>query len=381
MSGTRESNTTDGIELHFCRDCGISIPIADIESGRANPALPGCAYGLERCSNRTEAPEPLTPAAVRAIRSAGAAPRESSGLRTVAAIALRFGTGATSYLLFKESTRKPPEIVLRSDIANVRDIEAINRKLEEIDGEVRRSIAELESGASLQATSLATIRQRVHELTDLIRRESDAATERDRELARGLVSLTEETMGLKTPMGDILQRLDELLDRPRPKTTPEPTAGRDEPTSKPPPDEENPKLRAQVDEFVKQLGDRAASDQTRYNAAVQLGDLGHPSAVGPLVQALQKDSYDLVRRAAAFSLGMLGKHAVSAIPILIEGVSEQEEYVGYMCARALGEIAKATLGQTVEFGYDPTMSRKQRRDVREQWEGWWQKNKALVESS
>jgi len=379
MSGNRDT-TTDGIELHFCRDCGISIPIADIESGRANPALPGCAYGLERCTNRREAPEAVVPPVPRPARANGGG--DASGVRVVAALALLYVVGVSSFLLFREVRREPPRIILPSDIAMVRDIRDLGRKIEEVDQQARTALDQLKSNDSLQATTLASLRQRLGELTDALRRESDASNERDRNLSHGLLALTETTMGLKTPLGDILMRLDKLLSAPRPTGTGNGgTAKTDGTGPKPGPNPDDAKIRAQVDEFVKQLGDRASSDQTRYNAAVQLGDLGHPAAVAPLVQALQKDPYDLVRRAAAFSLGMLGKHAVEAVPVLIEGVSKQEEYVGYMCARALGEIAKATLGQTVEFGYDPTMSAKQRREVMLKWQEWWEKNKSLIESS
>jgi hypothetical protein len=280
--------------------------------------------------------------------------------------------------------RKAPEIRVPPDVAHVRDIRDLGRKLEQVDEQAQSALEQLKSNDTLQATTLSSLRQRTHELSDALRRASDASEKRDLVVSRGLLSLTEEMMGLKTPLGDILMRLDKLSAgggvRPQPgnptvKKKPDPGK-----SDKPRGAADDPKLRAQVDEFVKQLGDRSASDQNRYNAAVQLGDLGHPVAVQPLVLALQKDPYDLVRRAAAFSLGMLGKHAVAAVPVLIEGVSKQEEYVGYMCARALGEIAKATLGQTVEFGYDPTMSAKQRRDVRNKWKDWWEKNRALVET-
>ena len=67
MSGSK----TGGIELHFCRDCGISIPISDIEAGKANPALPGCAYARDNCSNRSSAhfSAVLHPLFVRALVS------------------------------------------------------------------------------------------------------------------------------------------------------------------------------------------------------------------------------------------------------------------------------------------------------------------------
>ena len=52
-----------------------------------------------------------------------------------------------------------------------------------------------------------------------------------------------------------------------------------------------------------------------------------------------------------------------------------------MCARALSEISKATLGRAEEFGYDPTMNARQRRAVMEKWKAWWDKNRTLIQPS
>jgi len=386
MSGSGDTKT-DGIELHFCRDCGISIPIPDIESGSANPALPGCAYGEDNCVNRQDAPAPAHAAPARAVARPAEAPARDQGMRLVAAMALLYVVGTTTFLLFREINRPPTEVVLPTDLALVRDIRDLERKVDAADKQAREALGQLKDNDSLQASTLTSLRERIKELSEALQRESGASVQRDGELRKGLLALTEETVGLKQPIAAILEELKRAPRNTGGATTIKQDAG-DGDAGKKDPDKpdggtfvDDPAARAKAAGFIKQLGDASASDQTRYNAAVQLGDVDHSSAVGPLVQALQKDPYHLVRRAAAFSLGMLGKHSVSAIPVLIDGVAKQDPYVGYMCARALGEISKATLGRSEEFGYDPEMNRKQRREIQTKWNEWWQKNKALIQPS
>jgi len=320
-------------------------------------------------------------------------------MRMVAAIALLYVVGVSTFLLFREIRRVPPQVNLPTDVAMVRDIHGLERAIESLRDQTDTALTQLKSNDSMQASILTSQRTRLQELADVFTRDSEASKARDVALSHGLLKLTDETMGLKTPLGDILKRLDRMGSGAGNKTSGESDAGNgtkdsgagdsragDSGTNNSGPEagakngtDDDPKLRAQAADFIQQLMDRKSSDQTRYNAAVQLGDLGHASAVDPLLRALSKDSYDLVRRAAAFSLGNLGRHSVRAVPALIEGVSKQESYVGYMCARALIDIAKSTLNQTVEFGYDPTMTARQRRGVSKKWQGWWDKNKARVE--
>jgi hypothetical protein len=146
---------------------------------------------------------------------------------------------------------------------------------------------------------------------------------------------------------------------------------------KPEPATDNEKSRV-LEENLAQLADRSLNKQARFNAAYHLGELKDPRAVDPLMKALESDPYDLVRRAAAWSLGMMGKEAVRAVPTLIKGLGDKHEYVGYMCERALGEITKAVTGAAVNFGFDPTMNTQRRRNVQRQWEEWWQRNKATL---
>jgi HEAT repeat protein len=131
-------------------------------------------------------------------------------------------------------------------------------------------------------------------------------------------------------------------------------------------------------EYIGKLADKKAPNTTRYNAAVSLGDLRHPTAIQPLVDALENDPYDLVCRAAAWSLGMYGKEALPAVPALIRQLGGKDGTVGYMCERALGEITKAATGTAVSFGFDSNAPQRQRRSVQKKWEEWWQENQGKL---
>ena len=126
-----------------------------------------------------------------------------------------------------------------------------------------------------------------------------------------------------------------------------------------------------IKRHVATLEDRTALVAARYDAAVQLGDLGARGAIDTLVHSLENDANALVQRAAARSIGRFGKDALRAVPALIRQVGAEEPYVGYMSVRALGEIMK---GRSVSFGFQPTMTLAEREAVRARWEAWWKKN-------
>ena len=113
----------------------------------------------------------------------------------------------------------------------------------------------------------------------------------------------------------------------------------------------------------------------RFTAAVELGDLKDPSAVDPLIRALERDPNGLVRRGAAWSLGKLGKYSLKAFPALIKQVGGKDEYVAYTCDKALEDISQDATGSRVSFNFDPTMKSKQRKAVAKQWNQWWQEHK------
>ncbi len=371
------------IRLHFCQRCGISIPVADVENGRASPApggflCAGCVY-VER--DRVWAP-------AAAGAPAGPVVRREGGSRALAAVALLYVVGATTFLLIREVNRRPPELILPASFASARDMQKLDGAVADLDRKVRSALGDLVANDEELRGALTKVGEGLSTLRRAADETQRANLERQEKLVAGLLELTEQTLGLKRDIPGILQELrgvKAIVEKgggapAAPPGTEAPPAEAPMATT-PPPSREEQEKRRQLADYVRKLGEKGSSDQTRYNAAVQLGDLRDPAAIDPLIQALDKDPYDLVRRAAAWSLGLMGKEGVRAVPALIRQIGQKEEYVGYMCERALGEITKAALGSPVSFKYDPTMSQRERKAIQKKWEDWWAQNKHLLGAS
>jgi hypothetical protein len=362
----------DAIQLHFCQSCGISIPQTDIESARAHAAPGGyiCAGCYFQQGARSAAAEVVER-------------KEASGSRALVAIALLYVVGVTTFLLFREVNRQPPVVDLRR-VATQPQLEALSRKVDQLNLQTRAALEDLKGNDTRVVENVAALADRFEKLNQTAAELSTLLKAQTDDLRGAILDLANRTVGLRGDVGTVLRevrglgdRLGELAERgpaaAPPKDKPNPVD-----VKAPPPEKSKEEIEAERlrNEYIAKLKDKRASNQTRYNAAVQLGDLKHEDSVQALVEALEKDSNDLVRRASAWSLGMLGKLAVPAIPTLIEHIGGREEYVGYMCERALGEITKAVQGQAVTFNFDPTMSQRERRKVQKSWEEWWAKHKA-----
>jgi hypothetical protein len=328
---------------------------------------------------------------LRAGTRAGLGPGKPAGPRTgtyaLTALALLYVVGATTFLLSRELTREPPK-PMRDDLATSAAVQQIAQKVDEVVDQTRRAFGELRGNDTVQRGDLSSLSEKLNELRQETTRLARVMRTDIEDLQGTVLTISQRTGLLKENDETILSELRSLSDRfasgggPAPAEPPavkDGGAGAEKPPpARPPQTREEVERERLVKEYIAKLGDRKASDQTRYNAAVQLGDLKHPDAVQPLIKALQKDSYDLVCRAAAWSLGMFGKDAIPAIPALIGQIGGKQEYVGYMCERALGEITKAVLNKAVTFNFDPTMSQRERRKVQKKWEDWWAKNRAQL---
>jgi hypothetical protein len=301
------------------------------------------------------------------------APRRAS--QALVLLALLYVVGATTFLLARELTREPPPAP-RTDVITAGDLGPLADRIAALDEQARAALAQLRSNDERQ-------RQDAHELS--LRINALAGEQLPRaELERRLADLeaTCKALATKTQLvrEDVEAALRELkglrgrAEKEPPRAEPPPATPRDPPPPERTPEEiERDRL---VNEYIAKLGDKKASNEARYNAAVSLGDLRHPSAIPALIDALENDRYDLVCRAAAWSLGVYGKEAVVAIPALIRQLGGEDAYVGYMCERALGDITKAATGAAVAFGFDPTWTKAQRKKVQKQWEEWWEQKKA-----
>jgi len=116
------------------------------------------------------------------------------------------------------------------------------------------------------------------------------------------------------------------------------------------------------------------TDDVRYNAVAQLGEMRAVEARDALLAVLEKDKYQVARRAAAWALGRLGKEGAPAIPALIREVGGEFPLLGFMCDGALIAISEA-FGERTEMGYVTEMTPPQRLEVQKKWQEWFEKNR------
>jgi len=354
----------EAIELHFCRRCGISIPQGDIEAHRAR-AVPG-GFLCDACvldAPVVTAAKPLAPVA---------APR--SGSRALVLLALLYVVGATTFLLVRELQRQPPQAP-RGDFATPGDLEALATRIDAANGQARAALGDLKGNDERQREDVHALSLALNALSEDFAKAGHEVHGRLDDLeamAKAVASKTqlvrEEVEAARTELRQLRgQGAGEVKSEP-PVSPPEVVTG----PQRSPEEIERDRL---VAEYVTKLGDKKAPNAARYNAAVSLGDLRHPTAIPALIDALENDPYDLVCRAAAWSLSMYGKDAIPAVPALIRQLGGKDGTVGYMCERALGEITKAATGTAVTFGYDSNAPQRQRRAVQKKWEEWWEAHK------
>ncbi len=116
------------------------------------------------------------------------------------------------------------------------------------------------------------------------------------------------------------------------------------------------------------------SDDVRYNAVAQLGEMRAVEARDALLLTLEKDKHALARRAAAWALGRIGKEGAPAIPALIREIGGEFPLLGFMCDGALSNITEA-LGERVTLGFKTDMTAAERLDVQKKWQEWFEKNR------
>ncbi|MCZ6572917.1 MAG: HEAT repeat domain-containing protein [Planctomycetota bacterium] len=368
MSSATAGGTADAIQLHFCQKCGISVPVGDIETGRARPApggyiCPGCIYEELAATGATTATPP-----------------SSSVYRVLSTLALLYLVGATSFLLYRELHRVETSVDL-SPVASREDTLRLDEKLTALADQQRGAVLTLQDNDQRLSESLTALNGRLSESEKGALRWRLDSDNRDYELSKNLLGLAKKTVGLKDELATILAQESEAI-RAAIQAAATAAGGAQTPVGTQPsatvttqtvsPSEQS----RQVQEEIRKLGDMKASETVRYSAAMELGHLRDPSSVEPLVKALNNDPDDLVQRGAAWALGKIGDKAVPAVPALIAKLGGKAAFVGYMCDLALQDITKSLTGAAVDYHYDPTLKRKERAAIRRKWEQWWEQNRA-----
>jgi len=128
--------------------------------------------------------------------------------------------------------------------------------------------------------------------------------------------------------------------------------------------------------YMKLLGHE--TDDVRYNAVAQLGEMRAVEARDALLAILAKDKYQVARRAAAWALGRLGKEGAPAIPALIREIGGESPLLAYMCEGALKEITEASLGQAVSMGLKTDMTPAERLEIQKKWQAWLDANRGKL---
>ena len=395
------------LELLFCANCRVSVPLSDFRSGRARQeygsllcavcvkADPGTRaarreaveaemaadveandpVGARRCTvcsaavpqshivtgKATVDGQRVTCQACRAVSSGargGGALRSAVLFGVVVAVAGSVGFLVGPLLLpAKDAPIGPlmPRIgALESDLATRLDgvaaARAADRDSRDQDLAGLRSSIEASLGKDLTEvrTLLASVRG------DLAR--EDERTEQ--RLAR-----------LEGQLDEIVKRLAErAAEPPREVVVREPVVKQPDPPvrSDPPADEPVvPQVNPEVVRLAKDLLE-SKEDSVRFPAANELGRLGDEAAIPALAHALVHDEHFLVRRACARSLNML--KAWNATPFLIDALEDKEAYVAQQANFALRNIT----GQDFEVTQDQSVSERKRRSKKAR--KWWEDN-------
>ncbi|MEQ1893861.1 MAG: HEAT repeat domain-containing protein, partial [Planctomycetota bacterium] len=353
------------MNVQFCDLCNESIPLSDLDSGRAvrrNERLicAACEAAMSghhaRPEGKIEAgglpfgpPPRTTPAAGTAVPAVALA---------FASVALVVAVGASAYFLWQLEESKR---------ANEREFQRIARSVPE---QARSASAEL---VELARASEVAVNDAQRELVDLGRRLD--ALERGALDSGGLERRMEKLEERQALVLDLSSRIDhqaaslaefelalaELGSAPReresePVRAPAEGQGTEEHASAPEVDAA-PTWEPLLADLISPTG------STRWQAVQSLGKTRDPRVVPHLVPLL-KDSDIFVRMAVARLLGQLGSHV--AIPALIDALEDEEVTVRESALVSLRTLS----GQS--FPFDPKARDGDRSKRVKAWRDWWE---------
>lgn len=133
------------------------------------------------------------------------------------------------------------------------------------------------------------------------------------------------------------------------------------------PAQEDEEAQAYLNKLLNELKDRDPS--VRYNAVVNLTRWGDPKAIPALIEVLENDKEFVVRKFAAQALGKIGDN--SAIPHLIKALDDPDESVSASAIVALQRIT----GIFQKVLFEEGDSLKAQEEAVKEWKKWWARQK------
>lgn len=332
--------------LHFCDRCNTSIPQSHLITGRA--VMQGGRTFCERCKPRASAKRTgsgtlvLTVLLIATIAALGYVAFSGKGV---------FTDNSSGEKLMVENAARLQKVVDRVD--GLTDGETNRqRAMRELAGDLKKleSHQEARNAMEREANDLTTaLREKQADFQEEVEAREEQTNRAIRALEEKIAELARLLEEQKKAPAAVPPATEPKQPSPEPEPVPEPVE---------PEVEEVP---AEVKKYIEQLG--SDEEGLRFAAAVELGRIGHPSAIPSLLVVLEKDKDYFVRRAAARSLGDM--NAWVAVPKLIDTLGDKEFFVAIAAHQAL----KSITGQ--DFGFRENMSRNEVRKVQSRSRDWW----------
>ena len=332
----------DPVQARRCAVCSAAVPQSHIVTGKA--LVSGDSVTCEACR-------------AASVRTGGGFLRTLVLVVVVAAVAGGVGYVVGPLVLQKDQVDPVAPLQARvtgieTQIANLE-----RRPTDPAAGERRALAAEL---GKVRAAVDEDVRDEIAALRSEL---AGVRSELAREDARGDQRLAR----LEAQVDEIMKSLAARANEPRPE--PPVVVPPDRPRDSDPPAEsgaEPPAVNPEVVRLCKDLLE-SPEDGVRFPAANELGRLGDEAAIPALAHALVNDKHFLVRRACARSLNML--KAWLAVPALIAALEDKEAYVAQQANFALRSIT----GEDFDVTQDQSPSERKRRAKKAG--KWWDDNK------
>lgn len=366
------------MKIQFCDVCNESVPVADVDEGRA--VLRNGRVVCARCEAAMSASAALgsiAPAPQAAVELIVApprvlhpppslvppAPRTASGAPLAVALAIVALLAALGggFFLFDRLERRTRELedelarvgasiderarLASSGLAN--EMRAANEGFGEVRGSVGDLERRLDESAKERAAAHDALRAEVEQLSARMVAIDTVESALERHETE-LEDLTRLGSTLRAELDGVSDRMDEPVAAADPAADP---AAASAPGA------------ADAPAWVSWLADLSSPDSgTRWQAVQSLGATGDPSVATHLLPMLG-DSDIFVRMAAARILGELG--AVDAIPGLIDALEDPEMSVREQAFVSLRKVS----GQSLPF--DPDGKDVDRAKRVKAWREWW----------